>query len=50
MTALTAKVTAMALNGVNVIPVIIIIPVFLVLALFLSFKMLRSVSPAVPAT
>ena len=43
MTALTAKVIAMAVNGVNVIPVIFIIPTFNVIAVYFLFIMVRSV-------
>lgn len=42
MTALTAKIIAMALQGVNVIPVVFIMPVFAILAITLAIGVLRS--------
>lgn len=50
MTALTAKIIAMALAGVNVIPVIFIIPTFNILSIvcaFLLFINLRELKPVV---
>lgn len=49
MTALTAKVVAMALLGYNVIPVIFIIPLFNIISIFLAFANVRSITqpPAV---
>src|SRR6056297_1669828 len=45
MTALTAKIIAMALTGVNVIPVIFIIPTILVITIVCAVLMLKSVRP-----
>ena len=44
MTALTAKVTAMALLGYNVIPVIFIIPLFNIISIILAFANIRSIT------
>lgn len=43
MTALSAKITAMALNGVNVIPAVFIIPLFNLAAVYFSISMLKNV-------
>jgi len=45
MTALTAKIIAMALNGVNVIPVIFIIPTFNVITILCAYSMIKNVHP-----
>lgn len=43
MTALTAKIIAMAIEGVNVIPVIFIIPSFNVLTILCTFFMIKNI-------
>ncbi len=43
MSALTAKIIAMALNGVNVIPVIFIMPTFAMIAISSAWRMLKSI-------
>ena len=43
MSALTAKILAMALNGVNVIPVIFIMPTFALIAITFSVWLMRSI-------
>jgi hypothetical protein len=43
MTALTAKIIAMALNDVNVVPAIFIIPVINLTAIFLAVHIIRSI-------
>jgi hypothetical protein len=43
MTALTAKIVAMAMAGVNVIPVIVIIPVVNAAAIFCTYLMIKNV-------
>jgi len=45
MTALTAKLIAMSMNGVSVIPAIFIIPVFNLLAVVTAVRLLLSVNP-----
>lgn len=42
MTALSAKIAAMALNGVNVIPAVFIIPAFNLLTIWLAFRLIKS--------
>jgi hypothetical protein len=44
MSSLTAKIIAMAMNGVNVIPVIFIIPVINIITILCAFLMIRSIS------
>lgn len=46
MTALTAKIIAMALHEVNVMPAIIIIPLFNVVAIVCAWGMIRSIAKA----
>ncbi len=48
MTALAAKIIAMGMSGVNIIPVVFIIPVFDVVALTFGLGMLRSVTTENP--
>lgn len=48
MTALVAKIIAMGMHGVNIIPVVFIIPVFDALALTFGLGMLRTVTPENP--
>lgn len=43
MTALTAKIIAMAINGVNVIPVIFIIPSFNLITVLCTFYMIKNI-------
>lgn len=43
MTALVAKIIAMALTGINVVPVVFIIPAFLILAVLCSFLFFRKI-------
>lgn len=43
MTALTAKLIAMAMNGVSVVPAIFIIPLFAIAAILCSILMIRSI-------
>lgn len=43
MTALTAKLIAMAINGVSVVPAILIIPLFALMSIFCSVLMLKSI-------
>lgn len=43
MTALSAKIAAMALNGVNVIPAVFIIPAFNLLTIWLAFRLIKSI-------
>lgn len=45
MTALTAKIVAMAMNDVNVIPVIFIIPTINVVTIITAALMIRNISP-----
>ncbi|WP_051286153.1 hypothetical protein [Salinimicrobium terrae] len=45
MTALVAKIIAMAITGVNVVPVIFVIPTFLVLSVICSFMFFRRMRP-----
>lgn len=47
MTALLAKIIAMALEGVNVIPVVFIIPVILIISLYCSVRMFKSIHPEI---
>jgi hypothetical protein len=43
MTALTAKIIAMAINGVNVVPVIFIIPTFNLITVICTFYMIKGI-------
>ena len=43
MTALTAKIIAMAINGVNVIPVIVIIPLFNLITILCTYHMIKNI-------
>ncbi len=43
MTALSAKIVAMALNGVNVIPAVFIIPAFNLLTVWLAFRIIQTI-------
>lgn len=43
MTALTAKIIAMAINGINVIPVIFIIPSFNLITIICTFYMIKNI-------
>ena len=45
MTALTAKIIAMALIGVNVIPVVFIVPTLNLIAILCAYLMLKNVQP-----
>ncbi|WP_051205196.1 hypothetical protein [Salinimicrobium xinjiangense] len=47
MTALVAKIIAMAMTGVNVIPVVFIIPTFLVLVIISTIWLFRKIAPGV---
>jgi hypothetical protein len=49
MTALVAKIIAMAMTGVNVIPVVFIIPTFLVLVIICSILLFRKIEPEISA-
>jgi hypothetical protein len=49
MTALTAKVIAMAMLGYNVIPVIFIIPAFNFMAMAGALLILKNIKPTPPA-
>ncbi len=44
MTALTAKIIAMGLNGVNIIPAVFIIPLINIITILLAFLMLRNIT------
>ena len=44
MTALTAKIVAMALNDVNVVPAIFIIPLINLITIFCSFLVIKNIS------
>jgi hypothetical protein len=46
MTALTAKIIAMALQGVNVVPVVFIIPTFNLITIGLTWKLISGISGA----
>ena len=48
MTALTAKIIAMALTGVNVIPAVFIIPSILIISIICSLLMLRNINEPYP--
>lgn len=43
MTALTAKIIAMAINGINVIPIIFIIPSFNLITVFCTYLMIKNI-------
>jgi hypothetical protein len=49
MTALTAKIVAMAALGYNVIPVVFIIPAFMGISITLSIISVRSLKEQSPA-
>ncbi|OFY44309.1 MAG: hypothetical protein A2X18_01500 [Bacteroidetes bacterium GWF2_40_14] len=44
MTALTAKIIAMAINGVNVVPAVFIIPLFNILSLICVIMLLKNIN------
>ena len=44
MTALTAKIIAMAMTGVNVIPAVFIIPAILIISIICSLLLLRNIN------
>lgn len=48
MTALLAKIIAMGLNGVNIIPAVFIIPVILLTSIILSERVLRNINSSNP--
>lgn len=48
MSALVAKIIAMAMTGVNVVPVVFIMPIALVLAMICSILFFRRIKPGVP--
>mgnify|MGYP000074028128 CR=1 FL=1 len=48
MTALTAKIIAMALTGVNVIPAVFIIPSILIISIICSLLLLRNINEPYP--
>jgi hypothetical protein len=47
MTALTAKIIAMALNDVNVIPVIFIIPSITIITIVSAVLMMKNIQPLI---
>jgi hypothetical protein len=50
MTALTAKIIAMALNGVNVVPVIFIIPAINGISILCAYSLIKNVLEKIPET
>jgi hypothetical protein len=44
MTALTAKIIAMAMTGINVIPAVFIIPAILIISIICSLLLLRNIN------
>ncbi len=44
MTALSAKITAMGINGVEIFPAVVIIPVFNLITIYCAFLMLKNIN------